>query len=213
MSLLFVDRYQPQRRQRIQAQVDAGRLYKRDELALLEQEQLLPLARLSLYMLIGSGIFFVALTFVVYFWHTHHWLIHLTVMQVLFWILVNVLGYGLILLLHELIHGALFAFWGGKPHFGTKLPLAVYCGARHQLFLRNAYLVVGLGPLVVITLAGIIFTLLAPGLASYALFATIGNFAGAAGDVWSVHRLGALPADILVEDTETGYIAWELAQP
>ena len=75
---------------------------------------------------------------------------------------------------------------------------------------RNQYLVVGLAPLVVITLAGIIFTLLAPVLASYTLFVTVGNISGAAGDIWSVQRIARLPATALVEDTEAGYRAWEL---
>ena len=87
---------------------------------------------------------------------------------------------------------------------------ALYCGAKEQLFRRNQYLVVGLAPLVVITLAGIVFTLLAPVLASYTLFVTVGNVSGAAGDVWSAQRLARLPATALVEDTEAGYRAWEL---
>jgi hypothetical protein len=63
---------------------------------------------------------------------------------------------------------------------------------------------------VVITLAGIIFTLISPVLASYTLFVTIGNISGAAGDVWSVRRLLRLPATVLVEDTEAGYRVWEV---
>ena len=55
-------------------------------------------------------------------------------------------------------------------------------GAKGQLFQRNQYLVVGLAPLVVITLAGISFTLASPALASYTIFATAGNISGSAGD-------------------------------
>ena len=82
--------------------------------------------------------------------------------------------------------------------------------AKDQLFHRNQYLVVGLAPLVVITPAGIIFTLASPALASHTVFATAGNISGAAGDLWSVRRLLRLPHSILVEDTEAGYRAWQL---
>src|SRR5581483_12189157 len=108
---------------------------------------------------------------------------------VILWLVFNILGYIIILPIHEAIHGLAFAFWGGKPYFGTKLPLALYCGAKNQLFRRNQYLVVGLAPLVVITLAGIILTLFSPVLASYTIFATAGNFSGAAGDVMVARRL------------------------
>jgi hypothetical protein len=130
----------------------------------------------------------------------------------LLWIGINIIGYVLILPIHELIHAGAFALWGGKPYFGAKLPYALYCGAKNQLFRRNQYFVVGLAPLVVITLAGIIFTFFSPALASFTLFATIGNVSGAAGDVWVVRRLSRRPRSILVEDTEAGYRAWELTE-
>jgi len=112
--------------------------------------------------------------------------------------------------LHEGIHGLAFAFWGGKPFFGAKLPVALYCGAKNQLFRRNHYLMVGLAPLVVITLAGIVLTILVPGLAAYTLFGTIGNVSGAAGDVWGTRKILRQPKHVLVEDTETGYRVWEI---
>jgi len=128
----------------------------------------------------------------------------------LLWLVINIVGYILILPLHEVIHAAAFTLWGGKPYFGARLPYALYCGAKDQLFHRNQYLVVGLAPLVVITLAGISFTLVSPALASYTIFAIAGNISGSAGDLWAVRRLLRLPHSILVEDTETGYRAWQL---
>ena len=107
----------------------------------------------------------------------------------------------------------LFGPRAGKPYFGARLPYALYCGAKNQLFHRNQYFVVGLAPLIVITLDGIIFILISPVLASYTLFALIGNFSGAAGDVWVVRKLLRRPGSILVEDTEAGYRAWELTEP
>jgi hypothetical protein len=182
----------------------------RDELALLEPEQLRPLALLSLRMLSIGGIFFLVLNLLAYYWRMHTFSPRITIWGAILWLIINVLGYFVILPIHEVIHGLVFLFWGGKPYFGSRLPLALYCGARDQLFQRNQYLSVGLAPLLIITLAAIIVTLYFPILASYALFATIGNFAGAAGDVLVAERLLHLPNGALVEDTDAGYRAWEI---
>ncbi len=128
----------------------------------------------------------------------------------LLWLVISVVGYCLMLPLHEALHGAAFLLWGGKPYFGAKLPYALYCGAKDQLFRRNQYVVVGLAPLVVITLAGIVMTFVAPVTAAYTLAVTVGNVSGAAGDVWSIVRMLRRPATTLVEDTESGYRVWEV---
>src|SRR5712692_3677190 len=210
MSFTLIDRFQPGLRREQQAAIDAGQLRKRDELALLEPEQLRPLALLSLLMLLVGGIFFGVLNILAYFWQTHTTSGHLAGWGLIVWIAINIVSYLVILPIHEAIHGVAFAFWGGKPYYGAKLPLALYCGAKDQLFRRNQYLVVGLAPLMVITLAAIIFTLLSPALASYIIFATVGNVSGAPGDVWVGARLLRLPGTALVETRETGYRAWEI---
>src|SRR5579859_7005787 len=211
MALILIDRFQPGLRAKQQAAIDAGHIRKVEELALLEREQLLPLARLSLQLLLLGALFFGLLNYGAFVLHYRTLNPGITGGGLLLWLLISVVGYCLMLPLHEALHGAAFLLWGGKPHFGVKLPYALYCGARNQLFRRNQYLVVGLAPLVVITLAGIIFTLLSPALASYVIFATVGNVSGAAGDVWVAARLLRLPGTALVEDTETGYRAWEIA--
>ena len=210
MSLTIVDRFQPRLRAEQQAAIDAGHIRKVEELALLEREQLLPLARLSLQMLLVGAAFFGLLDYGAYALHYHTFNLHITGGGVLLWLVISVVGYCLMLPLHELLHGAAFLLWGGKPYFGAKLPYALYCGAKNQLFRRNQYLVVGLAPLVIITLAGIIVTLVAPVVAAYGLAVTVGNVSGAAGDVWSVARMLRLPATTLVEDTEVGYRVWEV---
>ncbi len=208
MSLTVIDHFHPQKRSAQQAAIVAGHIQQIDALELLSTPQLVPLARLSLLMLLLGTIGMFALNFIAYGLHTAALVFHLTLTGMLFWVLINFLGYILILPLHELIHGAIFLLLGGKPYFGAKLPLALYCGARQQLFRRNQYLFVGLAPLIVITLAAIVLTFVAPVLAAYTLFASIGNFAGAAGDVWVAARLWHCSADTLVEDTESGYRAW-----
>ena len=207
-----VDRFRPRKRANLQAAVDAGQIRKIDEVELLEQEQLLPLARLSLRLLLLGGLCFGLLNYATYAWRAHTFDLHLSVPGVLLWLVINFVGYFLMLPLHELLHGASFLLWGGRPYLGVKLPYALYCGAKNQLFGRNQYLVVALTPLVVITLAGIICTLLSPVLASYTLSVTVGNISGAAGDAWSARRIMKIPATALMEDTEAGYRAWELTE-
>jgi hypothetical protein len=210
MSLTVVDRFHPRRRRELQQAVDAGRLHKRDELELLTSEAMRPLARLGMLMLLAAGIFFIALNFASYFWQKHTLNLGITFGGALLWLAINILGSLVILPLHELIHGLIFLLWGGKPFFGAKLPFALYCGARQQVFRRNQYLVVGLAPLAVITIIAFVLTLFFPILASYLLFANLSNFSGAVGDVQVAKRILQQPAHILVEDTDAGYRAWEI---
>ncbi len=210
MSLTLIDRFHPGLRDERQVAIDAGHLRKLEDVELLEPAQLRPLALLSLLLLVIGGAFFALLDVAAYSWQTHTSVSITGGWGLLLWFVINIVSYILILPVHEVIHAAVFTFWGGKPYFGTKMPYALYCGARQQLFRRNQYLVVGLAPLVVITLAGIIFTLVSPALASYIIFAIVGTISGAAGDLWVAWRLLRLPHSVLVEDTEAGYRAWEL---
>lgn len=209
----FIDRFHPRRRAALQSAIDAGRLRKVDEMALLEPEQIVPMARLSLRLFIFGSIFFIVLNLASYIWHTGQHGASLNPGQIFLWTVINLFSYAIMLPIHELVHGITITLLGGKPHYGTKLPFALYCGAKDQIFPRNYYLAIALAPFIVISLAGIIFTLLAPGLSSYVLLATAGNISGAAGDLWVVRRLRAFPTSILVEDLETGYHAWEIIAP
>ena len=211
--LTLIDRFHTQQRDEQQEAINNGNLRKLEEVELLEPTQMRPLALLSLLLLVIGAIFFILLNIASYINQTHSTPHINSITTLLLWILFNIVGYFLILPIHELIHAAAFVLWGGKPYFGAKLPYALYCGARNQLFRRNQYFVVGLAPLVVITLVGSILILLTPVLGSYTLFALIGNFSGAAGDIWVVRRLLRRPPSILVEDTESGYRAWELTEP
>lgn len=210
MPLTVIDRFHPRRRATLQAAVDAGRLRQIDELALLEPGQMLPLARFSMQLLLIGGIFFIVLNLGIYTWRTGQHGASLSVGLVALWIGLNILGYVLVLPFHEFLHGVAISLLGGRPHYGAKLPFALYCGAKNQMFSCNAYLIIALTPVVVISLAGIILTMLAPTISPYLLFALIGNFSGAAGDLWMAQRIRALPSATLVEDVETGYRAWEV---
>ncbi len=211
MSLQVIDRFHPRQRNKLQAAVNAGQLQKQETFELLDEQQLRPLAIFSTQLLGLGALFFGVLNLVLYAVQMHRFFPPVTFWGFVLWLVLNIIGYMLILPIHELVHWLTFVLWGGKPFLGAKLPLALFCGAKEQLFHRNQYLVVGLAPLIIITLAGTIFTILAPALASYSLFATIGNISGAAGDVWVAERLARLSKDVLVEDTESGYCVWEVA--
>jgi hypothetical protein len=208
MSLTIVDRFHSKRRDAWQTAADEGRLRLVDELALLEPAQIRSVTGFSLLLFVLGSIFFIVLNLAAYIWRTGQHGASLDGWRVLLWMLISLVGYVVILLVHEALHGVTFALWGGKPYYGAKLPIALFCGAKDQIFPRNYYLVVGLAPFVIITLAGIIFTLFAPALSPYILFALIGNFSGSAGDLWVVRRLLTQSASVFIEDRETGYRVW-----
>jgi signal transduction histidine kinase len=210
MSLTLIDRFHPRLRDEQQVAIDAGQLRKLDELELLDPQNLRPLLTVSIVMLVIGTVFFVMLNIAAYIAQTHITQGQIGGWGLLLWVGINIVAYIVVMFLHEGIHALAFILWGGKPYFGAKLPVALYCGAKDQLFRRNHYLVVGLAPLVVISLAAIVFTLLSPVLASYTLFASIGNFSGAAGDVWSAQKIRRHPAGVLLEDTTSGYRVWEI---
>jgi hypothetical protein len=209
MSLRVVDRFRPHARRVLQQALDDGSFHKREELALLAPELLGRLSLWSLIMFIIGAIFFIAFTIAMSVWQTHSISGLIGGLPLLLWIVINIVGSILILGVHEIIHGLAFMLWGGMPYYGAKLPFALYCSARNQLFPRDYYLVVGLAPFVVITLAAMIFTIVSPVLASYGLLAWISNFAGAAGDIFTIFWLLRQPRRVLVEDTETGCRVWE----
>jgi hypothetical protein len=213
-SLQIIDRFRPRRRRQQQAAVDAGRLVLRAEASLLEPPLLRPLSLLNLILFFMALLIFSALDLLALshrgegaLWPGGGALLWL-------WLAANLLAYILVLPLHELLHGLAFSFWGGRPYYGARLPLALYCGARGQLFPRNYYLVVGLTPFVVITLAALGITLLYPRLASYLLLAAAGHSAGSAGDLLVAYLLlRHHAAQHYVEDSATGFRVWEIRPP
>ncbi|HZC07676.1 MAG TPA: DUF3267 domain-containing protein [Ktedonobacterales bacterium] len=121
---------------------------------------------------------------------------------------INVVGYVLMIPMHEATHALVILTMGGRPRFGLKLPLAAYCTAPHQLFLRDGYLAVALAPLVGLSALAIVVAVLAPNVAAALLLFVAGNVSGAVGDIEVARAIRKLPADTLIADTETGYIAY-----
>jgi hypothetical protein len=120
----------------------------------------------------------------------------------------NVLGYLVVLPLHEGVHAAVILALGGRPRFGLRLPFALYCTAPGQLFTRAGYAAVALAPLVAISLAGAAAIWLSPTAGLYLLLALAGNVSGAVGDLVAARGLLRLPPGALIADTATGYIGY-----
>lgn len=211
MALQIIDRFHPQRRRAQQQAFDDGRAQQGSDLELLAPERMNRLAVESLLLLIVGVVFFVGLNIAMYLIRTHATSGRISGWPLLTWVGINILGSIVILGIHEFVHGLAFMLWGGKPYYGARLPFALYCSARNQLFPRNYYIVVGLAPFVVITLIAIIFIIIAPALASYGLLAWISNFSGAVGDLMAVRWLLRQPSTVLVEDTETGCRVWKIS--
>ena len=171
---------------------------------------MLPLARLSLRLLLIGAVCFGALNYAAYAWQQRTFDLHLTGMGVLLWLVINVVGYRLIAVAARATARRGLRVMGRQTVHRREAALRAVLRRENLVIPAQPVSRCGLAPLVVITLAGIIFTLLAPVLASYTLFVTVGNISGAAGDIWSVQRIARLPATALVEDTEAGYRAWEL---
>jgi hypothetical protein len=112
----------------------------------------------------------------------------------------------LMLSLHELIHGVAFQLFGAKPRYGFSLQKGVAFAAADQNYLtRDAYLIVGLAPLIAITLLTAALMTVTSG-ETNTLIALIGaaNIGGSVGDLWFVAICRRYPRDLLVRDFGEG---------
>ena len=113
------------------------------------------------------------------------------------------------ILLHELVHGLFFWFFTReKPGFGFKLFYA-YATAPGWYFDKSIYWLIGLAPLIFLSLAGLVVAAFTPAdWLFYLLFALFTNASGAIGDLYIVIRLAFEPAGTLVEDQGTGFLVF-----
>lgn len=112
----------------------------------------------------------------------------------------------LILVIHELIHGLFFKVLGPagtRVKFGFKNGMA-YATSLGSFYQRLPFLIIGLAPFVLISLALTILALLHwihPAL--YILVASL-HAAGCVGDFYIAWAILCQESDILIEDTEVG---------
>lgn len=117
-----------------------------------------------------------------------------------------VIAFVLVAAVHELVHGV--AYWrlgGQRPRFGIKGLLPYAAAPPEVTFWRNEYLLIGIAPLVLLTVVGLLLMLLVPaGALSLLVMFIAFNVAGSAGDLVMVRRLLSYPPDTLMADRETG---------
>jgi hypothetical protein len=202
--------FQPRRHRLAQQAVDDGHIERLSAWDALAPERIEALARFSLQLFLVGAVFFVGLNVLAYRLAAGQNGVALSWGLVLLVVGANILAYIVVLALHEAVHALAFALVGGRPVFGAKWPFALYCGAPNQLFTRNAYLAVGLAPLVVISLAGIVLIFLAPMLAPFVQLALIGNLSGACGDLWAARILFGQPPTVLLQDTASGFEVYQI---
>lgn len=113
-----------------------------------------------------------------------------------------------VLVIHELVHGLFFwLFTRSRPRFGFKGAYA-YAAAPDWYIPRPQMLVVGLTPLILLSLLGLPFLALVPYPASLFLVLALSmNAAGAIGDLYIAARLLFTPRDVLIQD-EGETIRW-----
>ena len=111
------------------------------------------------------------------------------------------LGIFLVVIVHELLHGAFFwLFTKAPPVFGIKLWYA-YASAPGWYLPFFSFMVTGLAPLVGITALGTASLLFLPAsFVSEAVLLICLNAAGSAGDLYVVAQLLRQPKGVLIED-------------
>jgi hypothetical protein len=107
----------------------------------------------------------------------------------------------IMVILHEGIHGLFFwLFTRERPHFGFKL-LYAYAAAPDWYIPRDKYILVGLSPLVLVSIVGVAIIPWFPvqWLPGLILFLTV-NAAGSMGDAFIIFVTLSHPKDALIQD-------------
>lgn len=115
--------------------------------------------------------------------------------------------------LHELVHGVCFLLFGGSPRFGVGASfLLPYISTTSDgdRFDPRQMSIIGLAPMVVLSVGTLLVGGLWPSLAPYALVGFLANLSGSVGDIWLVAlvRRFAHLDDVTFEDRRAGVAVW-----
>jgi hypothetical protein len=107
---------------------------------------------------------------------------------------------------HELVHGLFFwLFARHRPEFGIGAGYA-FAAMPDWYFPKGQYLVIGLGPLVGLTLLGMVISAFAPlGWLGLVFAGVVINAGGAIGDLYVCWRIAREAGDVWVKDTGDGF--------
>jgi hypothetical protein len=119
------------------------------------------------------------------------------------------------LVLHEAAHAVAFLVLGARPRFGakwsTRFGPVLYASAPGSYLGRSGYVVVGLAPVLGLTVLLLAVIAVAPAgglVGSAAFLAVILSVGGSAGDVTIVREVLSYPADARFEDTADGFTVY-----
>ena len=117
----------------------------------------------------------------------------------------------LVMVVHEFIHGIFFwIFTRSQPKYGFK-GLYAYAAAPDWYIPRNQFLVIGLAPLIILTLLGLVSLTFLPFTgAIIVVFAMTMNAAGAVGDIFVVGLSLTKPTNSLFRDFGNGIALYKL---
>ncbi len=128
----------------------------------------------------------------------------LRVLEILFLLLMILFS----LVLHELVHALLFFLFSPRH---TRITIGIsygfaYAGAPHVLFQKWSYLIIGMGPALLISAACIALLILLPDQAASPIFTVaLINASGSVGDYYVTYRVLRAPRGVLVKDTGTKF--------
>jgi len=116
----------------------------------------------------------------------------------------------LVLLLHELVHGVFFWRLAGKrPEFNLKA-LGFYVASPSDVYYpRNKYLTVGIAPLILLTIIGLLLIVVVPAFfIPFLIFFVAFNAAGSAGDLIMIVLLLSYSPDTMMQDVGSSVIIY-----
>ena len=119
-------------------------------------------------------------------------------------LLVSIAALIVLPVVHELVHGLVAAWCGGRPVYGIG-PGVAFCHFR-EFVGKGCYAAILVAPLVLLSIVGVALMPITPGLLRGPLLAfLITNAAGAVGDIAALTQLVGLPRDALIADTSHGF--------
>jgi len=115
-----------------------------------------------------------------------------------------------VMIFHELVHGLFYwLFSNRRPRFGFQGIFPYAAAPSGVYFPRNQFLIVGLSPLVLLTIVGLLLMMIAPiALVPFLLFFVAINASGAAGDLIMVLQLMKFSPNTWMEDSDSGAIIY-----
>ncbi len=112
----------------------------------------------------------------------------------------------LVTLVHEAVHGLAGLAQGAKPAFGVG-PGFAYTTFFQPINKLN-FLVIGISPLIVISILCVAIALLVPSLAGWMIFTAVFNATGAIGDLWMIWRILRSPRGAMFFDLADGFMVY-----